>query len=180
MKTDRKASDKKPGELEKDLELYTPDDLNENPGHLYLPKMPEEEHEYFLDRIRRYWNEFKPRSVKEYVTRVVLPEYALWKMPNQTHEDFNYLLRRATELSSAVGQEEVALATGLTYAVSQTIYGLKNRSGKHVLSGLQGIITHGKKINSASLNDPDREKLTQTVGSAEKLLGDLSRKSKKK
>jgi len=162
------------GELEKDIKLYTPEDMPKE-THLYMP--PQEEREKFLDSVQDYWEEIKPRSAFDYAKYAALSTmpgamsvYMLWKMPPRLHEDMNYVLSSATGISAALGQEEVALATGIAYAVSQAVYGIKIKSGHHVLSGLQGIVTGMKKVDKSSMNPKDRTKLEKALKAAEGML----------
>jgi hypothetical protein len=147
------------GELEKDIKLYTPEDMPKE-THLYMP--PQEEREKFLDSVQDYWEEIKPRSAFDYAKYAALSTmpgamsvYMLWKMPPRLHEDMNYVL---------------SSATGIAYAVSQAVYGIKIKSGHHVLSGLQGIVTGMKKVDKSSMNPKDRTKLEKALKAAEGML----------
>ncbi|MBM3234110.1 hypothetical protein FJZ19_03375 [Candidatus Pacearchaeota archaeon] len=166
--------EEKQGELEKDIKLYTPDDLPEE-THLYMP--PQEEREGFLDSVKDYWDEIKPKDAFGYAKYAALSTmpaamsaYMLWKLPPRLHEDMNYVLSSATGISAAIGQEEVALATGIAYAVSQAVYGIKIKSGHHVLSGLQGIVTGMKKVDKSGMNKADKTRLDKALTAAEALL----------
>jgi hypothetical protein len=176
MPKDKKERERKEneGELEKDIKLYTPEDLPKE-THLYMP--PQEEREGFLDSVRDYWEAIKPINAFDYAKYAALSTmpaamsaYMLWKMPPRLHEDMNYMLSAATGVSAVLGQEEIAVATGIAYAVSQAVYGIKIKSGHHVLSGLQGIVTGMKKVDKSSMNPKDRTKLDKALKAAESML----------
>ena len=175
----QKVREEQEGELEKDIGLLTHEDMPKRPGVVYVPQMDYSEHKTFLDHVGRYWNEYKPRNVFEYAGLVTNPAaYALWRMPNETHQYLNKALQYATKVSALTGQEEIALATGITYAISQAVYGLKNKSAKHVMSGLVGIISNAKKIDSSKLSVEDKVHLDGAVKNAEKVLSHMSSKVK--
>jgi hypothetical protein len=166
------------GKLEKELELLTTEDIPKNPQKLNIPQISEEEHYDFMQKVGKYWEYARPKSVLDYVARIVVPGYSLWILPNEMHEYLNKALFYATKISGVAGQEEIALGTGIAYAVSQTIYGLKNKSGKHVMSGLVGIIFQSKKLDRSKLTDENKSDLKNSVDAAEKVLEHLSKKSK--
>lgn len=143
--------------LEKEVKLYSVSEIpEEKPRDIYMPQ--EERKRDFLDRVKNYWAESKPKSAFDYSKYLAktnpalsgpIQIYELWKLPIDAHEDLNYILSRAYELSAV--HPEARLATGVAYAISQTIYGIKTKSGKHILSGLQGIVTHFDKNGISAL-----------------------------
>ena len=64
----------------------------------------------------------------------------------------NKLLEYATGVASVCGPPQAKLATGLSYAISEAVYGLKSSSGKRTASGLVGIIHHLREHGDVKLN----------------------------
>ena len=110
--------------------------------HLYMPKAGEET-DSLLEEIRQYWNEVKPRNVKDLMLRG--GAYYLWKMPQRLHNTLNEILVDVTKLSNAVAPE-AAPFVGLVYGISKVIEGLKAKSGKYLATGLIGISEQMKKL----------------------------------
>jgi hypothetical protein len=157
-------------EFETETRLYSVKDLPSKPARLYIPE-DGETRSGFLEKIRGYWDEYKPKSAFGYAAAVVFPTpYFLWKLPSDLHGYLNDILKGASAISMRAGQPEVAAATGITYAISQAVYGLKTKSGKHVLSGLEGIVTNTKKINLSTLSKADAKVVKDTYKSAKTLL----------
>lgn len=156
-------------ELESETRLYSVKDMPGKPAHLYIPE-GEEAKSGFLEKVRGYWDEYKPKSAFGYAAAVVFPTpYFLWKLPADLHGYLNDILKGATAISARAGQPEVAAATGITYAISQAVYGLKTKSGKHVMSGLEGIVANTKKMDLSALSKADAKVVKDTYKSAKTL-----------
>lgn len=99
-----------------------------------------------INSFQKYWEEMKPRSAVQTIYALSNPGiYTLWKLPTHLHDSFNKTLSYATYILSRT-QPEAAIATGLFYGVSEAIYGIKTKSGKHFMSGLVGLLTHMKNL----------------------------------
>jgi hypothetical protein len=171
------------GELEKETRLYSVKDLPAKlPSGLYVPE-DEEAREQFSEKSRGYWDTYRPKSAFDYATYAVSPAgYMLWKMPPETHSKVNSVLGGAagicTLLLPVPGVGEAAgigaLVTGILYAISQTVYGIKTKSGKHVTSGLEGIVANTKKIDLANLTKDDAKTVRNTYKNAKSLLAAIA------
>ena len=155
--------------LEEDIKLYRTHELPV-PAQIpiYLPHP--DYREGFLKTVRGYWAEVKPKSAFEYAAYAANPSaYLLWKMPKETHAKLNTLLGTLAPLSEALGPEAV-VGVGIAYAISQVIYGLKTRSGKHLLSGLEGVVKNTSGVNHPLITESDRSQLRSTNKAAKSLL----------
>ncbi len=119
-------------------------DLEGNSPEVYMPNHPS-----LVKDLEDYWEAMKPQSLRG-AQLMALPfpsfqiPYYLWKLPPHIHEYFNSALKYATSVLSRT-DPEAALATGVFYGISQAIYGIKTRSGKHLMSGLVRILTNLKE-----------------------------------
>jgi hypothetical protein len=119
--------------------------LNWNNAEVYIQPNPR-----LIESLEEYWEAMKPKTVRD-VQVMALPfpslqiPYYLWKLPPEMHRYLNTALECATSVL-ARKDPEAALATGVFYGLSQAMYGIKTKSGKHLMSGLVGILTHLKKL----------------------------------
>jgi hypothetical protein len=136
---------------------------------LYMPE--KERQKYLVDKVKTILDKYthiieryRPKTVKDFVASATLGPagYTLWKLPPDIHKKVNELLKYAAAISSKT-KPEVGAALGITYFISQAMYGIKTKSGKHVISGLTGIGHSAKKLKIKGL-----EKLTTST------LGDLA------
>lgn len=98
-----------------------------------------------LDKAREYWKALEPKGAIERIYRLTSPgSYFLWKLPPELHEKLNDVLSYSLPIIARAGP--AGIAAGLTYAVSEMMYGLKTKSLKRVVSGLVGAVTHIKKL----------------------------------
>lgn len=152
--------------------MGTIDDLLSNAG-----QVKDRLHEYseiyfpsdkdFFGKIKNFWDIYKPRSAVDVVNFTMSPPaYYLWKLPEPIHRTLNDVLGYSTHILTELNPE-LGVATGITYGLSETIYGLKTKSGKRMLSGLIGSLTHMKQLGDEKIKDfAERtlEKLEQYFG----------------
>lgn len=148
----------------RDFRLYTLDDLNEDDGkELYMPHGDEAQEHY--GKIRKAYETLKPRSAFDFAFALAPGSsilYTLYKLKPETHKKVNHVLKNVCEFSTVLGPEAPAV-TGLMYGVSQVIYGMKTKSGKHVGAGISGIAHH---LENEENLDP---KLKKTLKHAKEL-----------
>jgi hypothetical protein len=123
-------------------------DLKEHSPEVYI-----QHHPRLITYLEDYWNAMKPHSMREaQLMALSFPTaqipYYLWKLPPEMHQYLNTALGYATSILART-QPEAALATGVFYGLSQAIYGIKTKSGKDLVSGLVGLLTHLKKVPEA-------------------------------
>jgi hypothetical protein len=126
---------------------------------LYMPDKKQQK--YLVGKVRKILEDYKhiveeyrPKTVKEFVLQAALgPQgYLLWKLPPDVHKKVNELLKYASGISAKF-QPEVGMAVGLGYFISQVMYGIKTKSGKHLISGLTGIGHSAKKMKIRGLEE---------------------------
>ncbi|MEK6927276.1 MAG: hypothetical protein AABX11_02485 [Nanoarchaeota archaeon] len=163
-------------ELEKQVKLYGLKDIpSVTPEHLYVPTLSSRNN--IIEKVAEYWNSARPKSAFDYVVAATstVPGLSgasslvrMWKMPENEHAKLNNLLASAYALSKV--HPVAQTVTGLTYAVSQAIYGLKTGQGAHILSGLKGILTHTDKMAVGGLQLKDRAGARRISNGAQSLL----------
>jgi hypothetical protein len=171
--------------------FYTADDLPREPQQFYVHN-DEEVRKGFSKKVRELWETYKPQTAFDYslagVSLVTMPvgvsSYALWKMPLETHEKVNsvlgytgLILGSITGVAAVAGAEPVALVTGIGAAVaglglaaSQIVYGFKQKSGKHAVSGLEGVVANAKKIAATTNNLALRQQALAAQKNADEAL----------
>mgnify|MGYP001559584807 CR=1 FL=1 len=123
-------------------------DLEENGAEVYLPKNGS-----FFEKCRNYWESMHPKSALEYSYAISSPAgYILWRMPPEMHETLNKVLSYSSLALSRL-HPIAGLASGIVYGLSEIVYGIKTRSGKSLVSGLVGSLTHLKKIGEPKLTE---------------------------
>lgn len=100
----------------------------------------------FFGKMRNFWDIYRPRNAIDAINLGMSPAaYYLAKLPPPIHKTLNDILKYSTQIITGINPE-VGAATGITYGLSEILYGLKTQSGKRLLSGLVGSLTHMKKI----------------------------------
>ncbi len=142
---------KKP-DLDKEYDLDSIKEIS-----LYMPDKDKQKYlvgkvQKILEDYKHIIEEYRPKTVKDFVAQATLGPagYVLWKLPPDVHKKVNELLKYATAISTKA-KPEISMALGITYFISQVLYGLKTKSGKHVVSGLAGIGHSAKKMKIAGL-----------------------------
>jgi len=143
--------------------LYTIDDLPDQEQHeLYMPNK-HKEHKKLWEKMEDFSDKQRPKNWKDWTTMVVFPHgYTLWKLPPKVHHYVNKVLGYATEALAPI-QPEAALGTGIAYGISQVVYGIKTKSGKHVGSGIGGLVENLKKADIKELK-PFLKKAEDIIG----------------
>lgn len=121
---------------------------NQEETHLYMPdhNSLEEKHRNLVDYAEECWDKMQPHSASQAVASIAVNPgiYMLWKLPAEMHDYLDKTLGYATYVLARTAPE-AALATGLTYGISEVMLAMKEQSGKRLVSGLIGLLTHLKK-----------------------------------
>lgn len=162
--TEANALEKKVKALMKDLP-----DLSEQT--LYLPNGTNPENKKIWDKIYEYNKSMEPKDLKEKISQVAFPSaYYMWKMPIEMHEYVNKVLEYATKILRFV-QPELGVATGITYSISQAVYGIKTNSGKHTASGLKNLVYNMRNVPKNTLTKAGLEKIDGLLDTVDDLIG---------
>ena len=163
---EEETSKEKRKETDLEKRLYTIEDLPEQKEHvLYMPDATKEENRGLWEKVKDYAEQMKPKDFRDWMylsNPTFHPAYVIWKLPSEMHEYLNKLLKYATEISAVVAPEATP-ELGLAYGVSQVVYGIKTRSGKHTGAGLTRLVSDLKKVSK-------NEKLNKFLQTAEEII----------